>query len=169
MGTVARNSGLFAAGIFESEAPAPYSAILSCIQSVLQQLLTQHNETLASLVVAIRTAFEPNSGIGIIYDLIPELKYFFKESEIPESRDFTLNHAIARFHALILKLIRVISTHFFMTWLIDDIHNADENSISLLSTLVNVNKRLPMILIMTHRDTVECLSKVKQILGGNDV
>lgn len=169
MATVARNSGLFAGGAFESEGSEPYSAILSCIQSVLQQLLAQHTDALASLVVAIRTAFEPNSGIGIICDLIPEVKYFFKGSEMPKSKDIPLTHSVARFHALILKLIRVISTHFFMTWLIDDIHFADENSIALLATLVNVNKRLPIVLIMTHRDTPDCLVKVKQILGGGGV
>ncbi|KAG0042328.1 hypothetical protein BGZ83_000597, partial [Gryganskiella cystojenkinii] len=166
LGTAARNSGLFAGGIFEAEGSTPYSAILTCIQSVLQQLLTQHTDALASLVVAIRTAFEPNSGIGIICDLIPELKYFFNGSEMPESKEIPLTHSVARFHALILKLIRVISTHFFMTWLIDDLHYADENSIALLATLVNVNKRLPIVLIITHRDTIDCLMKVKQILGG---
>lgn len=169
MSTVARNSGLFAGGIFEAGNSAPYSAILSCIQSVLQQLLTQQTDALASLVIAIRTAFEPDSGIGIICDLVPELKYFFNGSDLPESKDVPLTHSVARFHALILKLIRVISTHFFMTWLIDDLHFADENSIDLLATLVNVNKRLPIVLIITHRDTVECLIKVKQILGGGNV
>ncbi|KAI1314599.1 hypothetical protein EDD11_001942 [Mortierella claussenii] len=169
MATVARNSGLFAAGVFEAEESAPYSAILSCIQSVLQQLLAQPTDALASLVVAIRTAFEPNSGIGIVCDLIPGLKHFFSGTEMPESKDVPLTHSVARFHALILKLVRVISTHFFMTWLIDDIHYADENSIALLATLVNVNKRLPIVMIMTHRDTIECLMKVKQILGGNNV
>lgn len=168
MAPVARSSGLFAGGSFEADESEPYSAILSCIQSVLQQLLTQHTDALASLVVAIRTAFEPNSGIGIVCDLIPELKYFFKGSAMPESKDIPLTHSVARFHALILKLIRVISTHFFMTWLIDDIHYADENSIALLATLVNVNKRLPIVLIMTHRDTIDCLIKVKQILGGSN-
>ncbi|KAG0216028.1 hypothetical protein BGX33_000547 [Mortierella sp. NVP41] len=169
MSTVARNSGLFAGGIFEAGNSAPYSAILSCIQSVLQQLLTQQTDALASLVIAIRTAFEPDSGIGIICDLVPELKYFFNGSHLPESKDVPLTHSVARFHALILKLIRVISTHFFMTWLIDDLHFADENSIDLLATLVNVNKRLPIVLIITHTDTVECLIKVKQILGGGNV
>ncbi|KAG9061971.1 hypothetical protein KI688_006688 [Linnemannia hyalina] len=169
MSTVARNSGLFAGGVFEAGNSAPYSAILSCIQSVLQQLLTQQTDALATLVIAIRTAFEPDSGIGIICDLIPELKYFFKGSDLPESKDVPLTHSVARFHALILKLIRVISTHFFMTWLIDDLHFADENSIDLLATLVNVNKRLPIVLIITHRDTIECLIKVKQILGGGNV
>ncbi|KAF9379922.1 hypothetical protein CPC16_010535 [Podila verticillata] len=165
--TVARNSGLFAAGVFEADNASPYSAILSCVQSVLQQLLAQHTEALASLVVAIRTAFEPNSGIGIICDLVPELKYFFSGSELTESKDVPLSHSVARFHALILKLIRVISTHFFMTWLIDDLQFADENSIALLATLVNVNKRLPIVLIITHQDSLDCLIKVKQILGGS--
>ncbi|KAF9900626.1 hypothetical protein EC991_007072 [Linnemannia zychae] len=169
MSTVARNSGLFAGGVFEAGNSAPYSAILSCIQSVLQQLLTQQTDALASLVIAIRTAFEPDSGIGIICDLVPELKYFFNGSDLPESKDVPLTHSVARFHSLILKLIRVISTHFFMTWLIDDLHFADENSIDLLATLVNVNKRLPIVLIITHRDTIECLFKVKQILGGGNV
>ncbi|KAF9280280.1 hypothetical protein BGZ68_007335 [Mortierella alpina] len=169
MAAVARNSGLFAGGVFEAEGSAPYSAILSCIQSVLQQLLAQHTDALASLVIAIRTAFEPSSGIGIICDLIPELRYFFNGSEMPESKDVPLTHSVARFHSLILKLIRVISTHFFMTWLIDDLHFADENSIELLATLVNVNKRLPIVLIITHRDTVDCLMKVKHILGGGSV
>ncbi|KAG0343527.1 hypothetical protein BG004_005233 [Podila humilis] len=169
MSAVARNSGLFAAGIFEADNATPYSAILSCVQSVLQQLLAQHTEALASLVVAIRTAFEPNSGIGIICDLVPELKYFFSGSELTESKDVSLSHSVARFHALILKLIRVISTHFFMTWLIDDLQFADENSISLLATLVNVNKRLPIVLIITHRDSLDCLIKVKQILGGTSI
>ncbi|KAG0344824.1 hypothetical protein BG004_004141 [Podila humilis] len=169
MATVARNSGLFAAGSFEAEGSEPYSAILSCIQSVLQQLLAQHTNALASLVIAIRTAFEPNSGIGIMCDLIPEIKYFFNGSEIPQSEDIPLTHSVARFHALILKLIRVIATHFFMTWLIDDIQFADDNSIALLSTLINVNKRLPIVLIMTHRDTPDCLIKVKQILTGSNI
>ncbi|KAF9936474.1 hypothetical protein BGZ67_002335 [Mortierella alpina] len=169
MAAVARNSGLFAGGVFEAEGSAPYSAILSCIQSVLQQLLAQHTDALASLVVAIRTAFEPSSGIGIICDLIPELRYFFNGSEMPESKDVPLTHSVARFHSLILKLIRVISTHFFMTWLIDDLHFADENSIELLATLVNVNKRLPIVLIITHRDTIDCLMKVKHILGGGNI
>ncbi|KAF9286905.1 hypothetical protein BGZ68_002447 [Mortierella alpina] len=168
MAQVARNSGLFAGGVFEAEGNEPYSAILSCIQSVLQQLLTQHTDALASLVIAIRTAFEPTSGIGIICDLVPELKYFFDGTDTLKSKDVSLTNSAARFHALILKLIRVISTHFFMTWLIDDIHYADENSIALLSTLVNVNKRLPIVLIMTHRDTVDCLMKVRQILGGSN-
>ncbi|KAG0318985.1 hypothetical protein BGZ99_005349 [Dissophora globulifera] len=169
MASVARNSGLFAAGVFEAEGRAPYSAILSCIQSVLQQLLAQHTDELASLVVAIQTAFEPSSGIGIVCDLVPELKYFFSVSEMPESRDVPLTHSVARFHALILKLIRVISTHFFMTWLIDDLQFADENSIDLIATLVNVNKRLPIVFIITHHDSLDCLIKVKHILGGGNV
>ncbi|KAG0250751.1 hypothetical protein BG011_008125 [Mortierella polycephala] len=169
MAAVARNSGLFAGGAFEAEGSAPYSAILQCIQSVLQQLLAQHTDALASLIVTIRTAFEPSSGIGIICDLVPELRFFFAESEMPESKDVPLTHSVARFHALILKLIRVISTHFFMTWLIDDLDFADESSIDLLATLVNVNKRLPIILIVTHTDTVDCLMKVKHILGGGNI
>ncbi|KAF9432390.1 hypothetical protein BGZ76_010878 [Entomortierella beljakovae] len=169
MAAVARNSGLFAGGVFEADGAVPYSAILSCVQSVIQQLLAQHTDALASLVIAIRTAFEPHSGIGIICDLIPELRYFFSGSEMPESKDIPLTHSVARFHALILKLIRVISTHFFMTWLIDDLQFADENSIELLATLVNVNKRLPIVLIITHRDTPDCLMKVKHILGGGNI
>ncbi|KAF9107718.1 hypothetical protein BGX27_008637 [Mortierella sp. AM989] len=166
--TVARNSGLFAGGVFEAEGSEPYSAIIFCVKSVLQQLLAQKPEPLASLIVAITTAFDPNSGIGIVCDLIPELIYFFKGSELSKS-EVPLTHSMAQFHALILKLIRVISTHFFMTWLIDDIQHADEDSITLLAMLVNVNKRLPMVLIITHNDTVDCLVKVKQILGGSDV
>ncbi|KAK5805523.1 hypothetical protein F5H01DRAFT_283339 [Linnemannia elongata] len=169
MAPVARSSGLFAGGSFEADESEPYSAILSCIQNVLQQLLTQHTDALASLVVAIRTAFEPNSGIGIVCDLIPELKYFFNGSVMPESKDVPLTHSVARFHALILKLIRVISTHFFMTWLIDDIHYADENSIALLATLVNVNKRLPIVLIMTHRDTIDSTGLPLVVRGGGGV
>ncbi|KAF8936832.1 hypothetical protein BGZ58_003637 [Dissophora ornata] len=169
MAAVARSSGLFAGGVFEADGRAPYSAILSCIQSVLQQLLAKHTDALASLVVAIRTAFEPNSGIGIICDLVPELKYFFGGYEMLEGKDIPLSHSVARFHALIMKLIRVISTHFFMTWLIDDLQFADENSIDLLATLVNANKRLPIVFIITHRDTPDCLLKVKHILGGGNI
>ncbi|KAF9360775.1 hypothetical protein BGX34_007505 [Mortierella sp. NVP85] len=175
MATVARNSGLFAGGTFEAENRAPYSAILACVQSVLQQLLAQHTDALASLVVAIRTAFEPRttfepcSGIGVLCDLVPELKYFFSGAEMSESKDVPLTHSVTRFHALILKLIRVISTHFFMTWLIDDLQFADENSIDLLATLVNVNRRLPIVFIITHRDTPDCLLKVKHILGGGNI
>lgn len=175
MATVARNSGLFAGGMFEAENRAPYSAILACIQSVLQQLLAQHTDALASLDVAIRTAFEPrtafetNSGISVLCDLIPELKYFFSGWEVAESKDVPLTHSVARFHSLILKLIRVISTHFFMTWLIDDLQFADDNSVDLLATLVNVNRRLPIVFIITHRDTPDCLMKVKHILGGSIV
>ncbi|GJJ74079.1 hypothetical protein EMPS_06437 [Entomortierella parvispora] len=165
----ARNSGLFAGGAFVDNNSAPYSAILSCLQSVLQQLLTQHTDALASLVVAIRTAFEPASGIGIICDLVPELDYFFHGSSIPASKDVPLTHSVARFHALILKLIRVISTHFFMTWFIDDLQHADNNSLELLAALVNVNKRLPIILIVTHTNTTDCSKKIKQILGGGTI
>ena len=169
MAATARSYGLFAGGSFVNNNSAPYSAILSCVQSVLQQLLTQHTDALASLVVAIRTAFEPASGIGIICDLVPELDYFFHGSAMPASKDVPLTHSVARFHALILKLIRVISTHFFMTWFIDDLQHADNNSLELLAALVNVNKRLPIILIITHTDTVDCLTKVKQILGGGTI
>ncbi|KAF9585105.1 histidine kinase osmosensor, partial [Lunasporangiospora selenospora] len=166
MSTAARNTGLFAAGVFEAEGSAPYSAILSCIQSVLQQLLAQHTEALASLFVAIRTAFEPDCGISIVCDLVPELRFFFHGTEMPESKDVPLVQSMVRFHNLIVKLIRVISTHFFMTWLMDDLQFADDNSVELLATLVNANKRLPVVLIITHRETKDCLAKIQSILGG---
>ncbi|KAF9570438.1 hypothetical protein BGW38_008742, partial [Lunasporangiospora selenospora] len=90
MGGFAKSSGLFAAGVFEPQNSRPYSAILACIQNILQQLLTQHTDALATLVVAIRTAFEPKSGISTLCDLIPELKYFYNGTPVPESTDAPL-------------------------------------------------------------------------------
>ncbi|KAF9539429.1 hypothetical protein BGW38_009937, partial [Lunasporangiospora selenospora] len=53
-----------------------------------------------------------------------------------------------------------------MTWLIDDINHADENSIALLGALVNAGSRLPIMLIITHSNSEDCLARVNQILDG---
>ncbi|CAO3666047.1 unnamed protein product [Rhizopus microsporus] len=155
----ARHAGYTATAKFDRNQKSPYNGLLHCLSSILKQLLTEPESVVKEFYKDLKDNLGPQfPNVRLLVGKVPELKpilYGYKEKMRPVDDDALssiLNTEI-RFHSVFLNIIKIIARRKMTTLCLDDLQEADEPSIRLISALIL--SQTTMLIILTFRDGSE--------------
>ncbi|KAJ7102419.1 dual-domain HisK/Mak2 protein kinase [Mycena belliarum] len=151
-----------------SDSSGPFSTLLSCLASVLRQLMVFHTD-LQRFVVALKERLGPQlQNVPLLYHGTPELKdvlaLFDIEIATPKEHLSTLELR-ARFQTLVQNVFSVIAETRMFALFLDDLHEADESTLDLLATLINSKCRM-LIFATLRSDTPAMVDRVRTMFTG---
>ncbi|KAF9473185.1 hypothetical protein BDN70DRAFT_997771 [Pholiota conissans] len=160
-----RSHGLWGQAKFQSAESAPFAALLGCLSSVLRQLMVFHTD-LHRFVNALRERLGPQlQNVPLLYQGTPELKdvlaLFDIHLETPQER-LNTRELRARFQSLVENVFTVIAETRLFALFLDDLHEADQSTLDLISTLVNSRSRM-LIFATLRSDKAEIVDRVRQM------
>ncbi|KAI9029591.1 hypothetical protein CLU79DRAFT_734877 [Phycomyces nitens] len=164
MHTQARQHGYLASSKFDSNQKRPYNGLLRCLSSILRQLLTEPESVIRDFYTDLKEELGPQfCNVWLMVDRVPELKPIFngEEPDMPQD-DMLGGNSESRFHAVFLSIIRTIAATKMITLCLDDLHEADEPSLHLISTLIA--SRITLLIILTCRDNHDLPQSVLNII-----
>ncbi|KAI8145982.1 hypothetical protein BJV82DRAFT_31161 [Fennellomyces sp. T-0311] len=157
----ARQYGYLGTSKFDSNQKRPYNGLLRCLSSVLRQLLTESEAVIHDFYEDLKRQLGPHfSNIHLMVDMVPELKPILSDHGRNVMYDDMLPNISteSRFHAVFLNVIKTITRKKTITLCLDDLHEADEPSLHLISNLIAA--RIKMLIILTCRDKVpQCIQE----------
>lgn len=160
-----RSHGLWGQAKFQGAESAPFSALLGCLSSVLRQLMVFHTD-LHRFVTGLRDRLGPQlQNIPLLYQGTPELKDVLTLFDIildtpPEP--LNTQDLRARFQSLVEGVFSVIAETRLFALFLDDLHEADESTLDLLSTLLNSRSRM-LIFATLRSDKTEVVDRVRSM------
>ncbi|KAI9486524.1 MAG: hypothetical protein EXX96DRAFT_549376 [Benjaminiella poitrasii] len=165
----ARHCGYTACAKFDKNQKRPYNGLLRCLSLILRQLLTESEQVIREFYKDLKNILGPQFGnVSLIVSMVPELKpilYDYHERINSPNNDDALSNILnteTRFHSVFLNIIRTIARKKLVTLCLDDLQEADESSIQLISALIH--SHTVMLIILTFRDGDETPQKVINIL-----
>ncbi|KAG5220647.1 Ser-Thr histidine kinase [Salix suchowensis] len=124
--------GLWGQAKFQSAESAPFAALLSCLSSVLRQLMVFHTD-LHRFVSSLKERLGPQlQNIPLLYHGVPELHDLLAQYDISiETPNESLLTAElrARFQSLVENVFSVIAETRLFALFLDDLHEADDSDI----------------------------------------
>ncbi|KAH8834919.1 dual-domain HisK/Mak2 protein kinase [Flagelloscypha sp. PMI_526] len=148
-----RSHGLWGQAKFQRTESAPFAAMLTCLSSVLRQLQV-FPASLDTFVNLLKERLGPQlHNVPLLYEGAPELRDVLAQFNIvlnspqelldtPELR--------TRFQVLVENVFSVIAETRLFALFLDDIHEADESTMDLVSTLVNSKSGMLLLLLPAH-------------------
>ncbi|KAF9454975.1 dual-domain HisK/Mak2 protein kinase [Macrolepiota fuliginosa MF-IS2] len=163
-----RSHGLWGQAKFQSADSAPFAALLGCLSSVLRQLMVFHTD-LQRFVNNLKERLGPQIyNIPLLYQGTPELRDVLFHSNIlldtPKER-LSTRELRARFQSLVEHVFSVIAETRLFALFLDDLHEADESTLDLVSTLVNSRSRM-LIFITLRSDKTEVVRRVREMFSA---
>ncbi|KDQ54896.1 hypothetical protein JAAARDRAFT_196280 [Jaapia argillacea MUCL 33604] len=159
-----RSHGLWGQAKFQNADAAPFSALLSCLSSVLRQLMVFHTD-LHRFVFSLKARLGPQiQNIPLLYQGAEELKDVLALFDIhidtpPES--LSTRELRARFQSLVENVFSVLAETRLFALFLDDLHEADDSSLDLIGTLMNSKSR--MLIFATMRSDKEYTDTVEKV------
>lgn len=141
--------GRFFSGKFDPfQRNRPYSAIVQALQSLVRQLLTEPPQQLQQWRSQLNT--ELGQQGQLLLRLIPELTLIIGPQ--PPLQALSINEEQQRFSRLILRLLRTFTQPGQpLVMFLDDLHWADQASLTLLDQLRNQQPLPQLLLIASYR------------------
>ncbi|MCV6638978.1 AAA family ATPase [Candidatus Albibeggiatoa sp. nov. NOAA] len=135
--------GYFVSGKFDQfQRNTPYSAIVAAFRNLIQQLLTESEDSLARWRMKLGGALDFQAQV--IIDVIPELKLIMGEQPAVES--LNVNETQARFHQLFKQFVYVFcQPEHPLAVFLDDLHWADSASLDWVSMIMHDSEYLFLI------------------------
>ncbi|GAA5806716.1 hypothetical protein MFLAVUS_000064 [Mucor flavus] len=164
----ARHCGYTACAKFDKNQKRPYNGLLRCLSSILRQLLTESEHVVREFYKDLKENLGPQfTNVRLMVNMVPELRpilYDYREKiNVPDDDALsTILNTETRFHAVFLNIIRCIARKKMITLCLDDLQEADEPSIYLISALIS--SRTTMLVILTFRDGDETPQRATEIL-----
>ncbi|KAJ7630475.1 hypothetical protein FB45DRAFT_915621 [Roridomyces roridus] len=164
-----RAHGLWGQAKFLSaDSAGPFSQLLSCLAAVLRQLMVFHTD-LQRFVIALKERLGPQlQNVPLLYQGTPELKdvlaLFDIELETPKEH-LTSRELRARFQTLVQNVFSVIAETRLFALFLDDLHEADESTLDLVSTLINSKCRMLIFATLRSGDP-EMIERVRGMFTG---
>ncbi|KAJ2919335.1 hypothetical protein MD484_g1075, partial [Candolleomyces efflorescens] len=162
-----RAHGLWGQAKFQGTESAPFAALLRCLSSVLRQLMVFHTD-LQRFVTGLQERLGPQmQNVPLLYQGTPELKEALAKFDINveepheplDSRDLR-----SRFQSLVEKVFAVIAETRLFALFLDDLHEADESTLDLVSTLLNSRSRM-LIFATLRSDKTAVVNRVKAMFS----
>ncbi|KAN0121467.1 histidine kinase [Russula decolorans] len=163
-----RAYGLWGHAKFQGTISSPFAALLSCLSSVLRQLMIFHTD-LHRFVTTLKTQLGPQLRIvPLLYEGVPELRDILNlfdisldmPQEVPSTRELR-----ARFQSLVENVFSVLTETRLFALFLDDLHEADESSLDLVNTLACSRSHI-LIFITLREDKPEIVSRVRSMFLG---
>ncbi|THH17217.1 hypothetical protein EW146_g3550 [Bondarzewia mesenterica] len=163
-----RSHGLWGHAKFQTSSAAPFAALLSCLSSVLRQLMVFHSD-LHRFVDALKTRLGPQlRTIPLLYEGAPELQDIMNLFDIgidtPQELLAT-SELRARFQSLVENVFSVVAETRLFVLFLDDLHEADESSLDLIGTLASSKSRI-LIFVTIREDDLNIVERVRAMFTG---
>ncbi|KAJ7293811.1 dual-domain HisK/Mak2 protein kinase [Mycena rebaudengoi] len=164
-----RAHGLWGQAKFlNADSSGPFSTLLSCLAAVLRQLMVFHTD-LERFVIALKERLGPQlQNVPLLYHGTPELKdvlaLFDIELATPKEH-LTTRELRVRFQTLVQNVFAVIAETRLFALFLDDLHEADESTLDLVSTLINSKCRM-LIFATMRSDRPEVVERVRSMFTG---
>jgi predicted ATPase/signal transduction histidine kinase len=148
---ITQKRGYFAAGKFEQlQQDTPFSAIVSAIKDLVDQLLTESTASVAAWRTAIRNAVGADGRV--LTDAIPSLEPIVGDQ--PDVPELEPHEAQERFHRVFRALIQVFATpQHPLVLFFDDMQWADRASLNLITSILTAPSTKSLLLIQSYRDS----------------
>jgi predicted ATPase/signal transduction histidine kinase/tRNA A-37 threonylcarbamoyl transferase component Bud32 len=147
---ITRRRGYFVSGKFDQlQQNVPFSAIVTALQDLVQQLLTESEEAIARWRRAIRDAVHPNGQL--VVDVVPALELIIgAQPRVPELEALEAQN---RFNLVFQNFVQVFCkpAHPLVLFL-DDMQWADAASLNLMTLIVSARATESLLLVTTYRD-----------------
>ncbi|TFK30704.1 dual-domain HisK/Mak2 protein kinase [Coprinopsis marcescibilis] len=163
-----RAHGLWGQAKFQGADSAPFAALLSCLASVLRQLMVFHTD-LHRFVAGLQERLGPQmQNVPLLYQGTPELRDVLASNGIVlESPHEPLDSTDlrSRFQSLVEKVFGVIAETRLFALFLDDLHEADDSTLDLVSTLLNSRSRM-LIFATLRSDKQEIVDRVRSMFSS---
>ncbi|TFY83386.1 hypothetical protein EWM64_g624 [Hericium alpestre] len=140
-----RSHGLWGHAKFQNSIAAPFAALLSCLSSVLRQLMVFHSD-LHRFIASLKTRLGPQLRIlPLLYEGAPELQDIMSlvdGNAEPPQEPLASRELRARFQSLVENVFAVLAETRLFALFLDDLHEADDCSLDLISTLASSKSRI---------------------------
>ncbi|KAK7468476.1 Chk1 protein kinase [Stygiomarasmius scandens] len=163
-----RSHGLWGQAKFQSVDSAPFAALLSCLSSVLRQLMVFHMDV-HRFVTILRDTLGPQiQNIPLLYQGTPELRdilaLFGINLDTPRET-LSTRELRARFQTLVENVFTIIANTRMFALFLDDLHEADESTLDVVSALINSKSRM-LIFITLRSDKSELVERVRSMFSS---
>ncbi|THU88468.1 hypothetical protein K435DRAFT_830560 [Dendrothele bispora CBS 962.96] len=163
-----RSHGLWGQAKFQSVDSAPFAALLSCLSSVLRQLMVFHMDV-HRFVTVLRDRLGPQiQNIPLLYQGTPELRdilaLFGINLDTPRE-SLSTRELRARFQTLVENVFTVIADTRLFALFLDDLHEADDSTLDVVSALINSKSRM-LIFITLRSDSSELVERVRSMFSS---
>ena len=148
---ITRRRGYFVSGKFDLlQQNVPFSALVTALQDLVQQLLTEGEEEIATWREAIHAAVHPNGQL--IVDVVPALELIIGPQ--PRVQELEALEAQNRFHLAFQNFVQLFckKSHPLVLFL-DDMQWADSASLNLITRIVSARATESLLLVLTYRDS----------------
>lgn len=163
-----RSHGLWGQAKFQNAESAPFAALLGCMSSVLRQLMVFHTDV-HRFVMALEERLGPQmQNVPLLYQSTPELKdvlALFGITIEPPTEHLSTRKLRARFQSLVENVFSVIAETRLFALFLDDLHEADESTLDLVSTLVNSHSRM-LIFATLRSDKSKIVERVQAMFSS---
>ncbi|KAF8746288.1 hypothetical protein AX14_000082 [Amanita brunnescens Koide BX004] len=161
-----RSHGLWGQAKFQSSDSAPFAALLGCLSSVLRQLMVFHTD-LHRFVASLRERLGPQlQNVPLLFQGAPELQDVLAPFDIPldtvPKESLSTRELRARFQSLVENVFAVVAETRLFSLFLDDLHEADESTLDLVSTLVNSRSRM-LIFATLRSDKSDVVARVRSM------
>lgn len=147
---ITRRRGYFAAGKFDQlRRDIPFSAFVTALQDLVQQLLTESEDAIVGWREAIQSSVGSNGQV--IVDVIPALELIIgPQPPVPELEPFEAQN---RFNLVFQTFIQVFGKkdHPVVLFL-DDMQWADQASLNLVTLILSAPATESLLLVEAYRD-----------------
>ncbi|KAJ8091390.1 Chk1 protein kinase [Marasmius tenuissimus] len=163
-----RSHGLWGQAKFQSGDNAPFAALLSCLSSVLRQLMVFQMDV-HRFVSALKEKLGPQiQNIPLLYHGTPELKEILAlfDIHLDSPREALSTRELrARFQTLVENVFSVIGLTRLFALFLDDLHEADESTLDVVSALINSKTRMLIFVTLRSEDT-EIVDRVRSMFNN---
>ncbi|KAI0320977.1 histidine kinase [Amylostereum chailletii] len=164
-----REHGLWGHARFHGSSAGPFAALLSCLSSVLRQLMVFSTD-LHRFVTALKARLGPQlHNVPLLYEGAPELRDILNLFDITmdtPQEPLATKESRARFQSLVENVFSVLSEVRMFALFLDDIHEADDSSVDLISTLASSRNHL-LIFITLLDDKMDTRERVKRMFSAH--
>ncbi|KAF9258589.1 dual-domain HisK/Mak2 protein kinase [Marasmius fiardii PR-910] len=163
-----RSHGLWGQAKFQSGDSAPFAALLSCLSSVLRQLMVFQMDV-HRFVSALKDRLGPQlQNIPLLYQGTPELREILALFDIhldSPRESLSTRELRARFETLVENVFSVIGQTRLFALFLDDLHEADESTLDVVSALVNSKSRM-LIFVTLRSEESEIVERVRSMFNN---
>ena len=147
---ITHRRGYFVAGKFDPlQQNVPFSALVSALQDLVQQLLTESEEAIDAWRKAIHAAVHPNGRL--ITDVVPELALIIGPQ--PPVSELEALEAQNRFNLVFRSFLQVFCKREHpLVLFLDDMQWADPASLHFVTQMVTAPDTEALLLVTTYRD-----------------
>ncbi|KAJ3724256.1 hypothetical protein DFJ43DRAFT_1157787 [Lentinula guzmanii] len=163
-----RSHGLWGQAKFQNVDSAPFAALLGCLSSVLRQLMVFQMDV-HRFVSALKDRLGPQiQNIPLLYQGVPELRdmlaLFGLALDTPRE-NLATRELRARFETLVENVFAVIADTRLFALFLDDLHEADESTLDVVSALFNSRTRM-LIFVTIRSDKTDVVEKVRAMFSN---